>query len=85
MFMGIAKKQTKIIRNKVQEWCQKRNMNWDDFLQTCMAARLTINGKRLSYGVVAKVWSGEITVTLTTAMLVSRSIGASVEDLFDTE
>ena len=83
MFMVKAKSKT-VVMNKVQEWCQRNNLDRQDFIGRCLTAKVSISGKTLVYDTIQRVWEGDTNINLTTAALIASSLGVSISDVFDT-
>ena len=76
----------KKVANKVREWCDERGLDKMDFVEKCIRAGVNIEGKRLTYDTISRVYDGDTNISMMTATLISLAAGVtSISELFDIE
>ena len=76
----------KKIVNKVQEWCDRKGMDKLDFISKCIGAKVEIDGRKLSYDTISRIYDGETNINMITATLITLALGLdSISELFDIE
>lgn len=73
-----------VIKNKVQQYCEERGIDRNQFISKCITAPLTTDtGRALTVDTASRIYNGETAITLPTAALVAGALGVSIGDLFD--
>lgn len=72
-----------VIKNKVKEFCDKKDLDRLGFIGVCLQSKRTINGRRLQSDTAGRVYDGETGITIQTAGLVAAALGVKIGDLFE--
>ncbi len=74
---------SEVIRNKVAEYCKAKGLDRTSFLGKCLSSTTTHKGRRLNADTAGRVFDGDTGISLGTAGLVAKALGAKLDQLFD--